>query len=397
MGKDLWNPLMTRICSVVRNARGVSLLLIIFLMLAVSISVIGFLTLGVKLQEVKKERLTPERLDSVRKALQRYYLSHHDLPAPNTTDPANTVPVAALNLPQEFRFDSAGQFIHYDCVRPDTGNVDILGITVREKSVAAVLVAAGPDRMIAETNRGTPYDDPTAPSNDDIVVAVPVNAEAVKIATRALALLQAAAKAYDGQFDVLGYRAQFDNINNDQDARYPAYTYRYNNGTPDDPTDDYDIQCRRALVNIDEGNLEDINPSVYLYRGYVPAEGGDGVGCVRHGRLVNDPDRGTASLDGCTTAARDIVALFGLSERYIIDPWGNPYVWGRVRWVDTLNVLNNQYGGLEATLDVAQDRTRDRRYWSFYSMGPNKTPDDEDDITPATDRIDGYYATEPLP
>lgn len=425
-----------------RSCRGISLLLIIFLMTMAAASAVAVLTFGVKLRAITKERMVPERLDTVRRALQRYYLSHHDLPSPTYANAElnNTVPVKALNLPQEYRLDSSGEFIRYDRFPFDSGVVDIQGLMVQGEQVAAVLVAPGANRQIEPSN-SEPNDTEYDQTGDDIVVAVSLQAEAIKIATRAVAVLQAAAKGYDAQYNIPNngqteYDAQFDNANNDGDYRLTTTRGATVSitidpgpdgilGTSDDfdvvdisagadgifctgddvpppslnvndPLDPFDdtYDCRvliRLNGKIDEGNEV---PVAHSYDGYVPADGGVGTGCVRVGRLVNDPERGTASLDGCDTAAADIVAVFGLSERYITDPWGNAYVWGSVEWVDSFGGPLSAYGGLAAT--SASDNGRDRRYWAFFSMGPDETADTEDDITPVN-FIVGYYATEPPP
>ncbi len=379
-----------------KDSRGVSLLLIIFLVTVVAAAAVGVLTMGVKLRDVKKEDMVMDRLDVIHRALQRYYLSHHDLPPSFNTTPPYTVPAKALSLPQEYRFDKAGQFIRYDRFPFSSDTLDITGLTVNGKQVAAVLVAPGYDRKISDDNsdaNGTDYID----AEDDIVVSVPLNAEAMKIATRAVAVLQAAAKAYDGQFDVGNYDAQFDNKNNDGDINYtpidPGVDGVY--GTPDDVPPPIWVDPDGIPANGDEyynyHRTVNLTPdSVIDEDDYAAAIGGSGTGCVRYDKLDNDPERGTASLDGCATAAHDIVAVFGLSERYITDPWGNAYQWGSA----------GDYGGIAQT--AVNDDDRDRHYWSFYSMGPDGTSgtvsgDTLDDITPTTDFIVGYHGTDPTP
>ncbi|MBW2369699.1 MAG: hypothetical protein JRH15_17650 [Deltaproteobacteria bacterium] len=405
MGSNPGKHPFHRLGAVVGNPRGISLILIVLLMTAAATAAVGVLTLGLKLRAVEKERLVPERLDTIRKAMQRYYLSQHDLPEPLNTTPPNTVPVAALNLPQHYWFDMAGQFIRYDR-NPGVGAVDILGATVRQIASAAVLIAPGPDGQIAASNLATPYADPADGPNDDVVVAVSLQAEAFKVATRTVAIIQAAAKAYDAQYDPTRFNASFDNINNDGDFAVAVIDPGPDGifGTPDDIPDPRrpgpdgilgtadDVFVYRTRVNtvVDEGNADPVPPA---FPGYVPAQGGSGEGCVRFGQLTNDPERGTASLDGCPTAANDIVAVFGLSRRYAVDPWGNPYMWGSVRWFDITGTPQAAYGGLEATDTAGEDRDRDRRYWTFFSMGPDEIADTEDDIT-STDRIIGYHATD---
>lgn len=422
-------------------------MLIVFLMTAVAVTAVGVLTLGVKLRSVAKEKMVPERLDTIRRALQQYYLSHHDLPDPATTTPPNTIPVTALNLPQEYRFDSSGQFIHYDCIidPPPVEIANIRGLTVFGSSLpeyAAVLVAPGPDKQIHPDNLSDPYADPAVPT-DDVVVAVSLQAEAIKIASKAVTILQAAARAYDGQYnnpnDNPGdsnpeYDQPFDNANNDGSYGYsrirgigtgPDGIF----GTADDvlPMDtgpdgilgsSDDVPIIDPGLNGTLGDADDepspLRPGtdgIYFTAddflqlnlvvpitvnneidesGYVAAAGGGALssGCVRVGQLTNDPDRGNASLDGCATAVEDIVDVFGLSERYITDPWGNAYQWGTAA---------DYPPSFSHNIPEAEDDDRDRQYWTFFSMGPDESPNTDDDITSTRDRIPGYWGNEEPP
>ncbi len=331
------------------NSKGISLLFIIFLMLILSMAVISFLTFGLKLRDMEKDRITSERMETVREALQRYYLANHNLPAPVNIDESKTIPTLSLNLPQKYRYDSSGEFIHYDWVplENDLDKIDIRGLLVRETSVAAVLVAPGPDKQISDSNLETPYADPNDPANDDIVVAISLNAEAIKIATRAVGILQAAAKAYDYQI----YRSA-----NDGKTVYNLLGPIPDFYDPDNPP--AQIAVRYISETRSDRTKDELEAAI----------GGNGVGCVRFGRLENDPDRGIHSLDLCPVgqAAQDIVDVYGLNARYKTDPWGEFYQWGnRGDYVET-----------------------DRRYWNFFSMGPDKTPGTNDDITPTTDIIE---------
>lgn len=320
------------------DSKGISLIFIIFLMLVVSMSVVGFLTFGAKIRSIEKDRITLERLDTIRQALQRYYLANQDFPDPSATSPTNTIPVKELKLPQQYRFDSSGEFIRYDSERIDlddgTSRVDILGLRVKGRDAAAVLVAPGPDKQISASNREAPYADPEDPDNDDIVVAISLNAEAIKIASRAVDLLQAAANAYN---------AQFVEITNNFDFDYDSLTWSVNIET---------CECVLTPLNL-------------IFTPSLPeaAIGGTEQGCIHYGRLENNPSRGTYTLDACgDNAAFDIAMVFGLGERYVRDPWGNPYQWGDVDAVP-------------------------RHQWRFFSMGPDGEAFTADDITPTTDLI----------
>lgn len=337
-----------RIPRALAGSKGISLMFIVFLMLMLSVSFIGLLTFGAKLRAIEKDSITLERLDSVKEALQRYFLSYHNLPEPFIINQSKTIPAEALNLPQEYRFDSSGEFIHYDWqpLDNDTEKVDINGLEVRETEVAAVLVASGPDKMISDSNLENPYADPDEAANDDIVVAISLNAEAIKIATRTVGILQAAAKAYDYQI----YRSANDGKTVYRLLRIPDFY------DPDNPPVQINV---RYISETRSARAKD---------GLVAVTGGNGAGCVRYGRLENDPDRGIHSLDLCPVgqASQDIVDVYGLNGRHKTDPWGTFYQWG-----SSLNYMES-----------------DRRYWNFFSMGPDKTANTNDDITPTTDIIE---------
>lgn len=329
------------------NSRGLSLIVLVMVLTVAAAAAVSIIVLKVRLQDVQRESLTKIRLDTVHSALQRYYLTHHDLPEAAGTTPANTVPVEALNLEQRYRLDAQGQFFHYNRL-PETGNTDILGIIVNNTPVAAVLAAAGPDGVIADANQGNPYDDPNVTS-DDIVVGVPLRAEATKIAQWTVEVLQREAIAYSGLFE---------GINNNGiglgaiggpsggDTYYPApFMAPGPDGIPGTP-DDIPVTpapIARPGQEIDED-------------GCVAATGGVTFGCLHFGILSNDPDCGTASLENCPTLAGDIVAAFGLNQKYITDPWGNAYQWESIDLV-------------------------------FYSMGQDRAVGGGDDI----------LATEPFP
>ncbi len=95
-----------------------------------------------------------------------------------------------------------------------------------------------------------------------------------------------AARAYDEQFY---------NINNNGNTCYLPCNID-DKGTPDPSDDEKETPPPEPIIDED---------------GYMPAEGKNGTNCVRYGQLTNDPDRGTASLDGCTTAVTDIIDVFG--------------------------------------------------------------------------------------
>lgn len=526
-----------------KNNRGLTLIFIVLLFTAAATASVLFIAMGVKIKGIEKEGETQQRLNGIQIALQNYYLIHYDLPDPSLTNPVNSVPTDLLNLPQKYRFDSNGQMIWYDSTLVNghmvtVRNTQVHGTTPQDL-VAAVLVAPGPDKSINPNNLSSPYDDPVTPANDDLILAVSLEAEALKIAHHTVAVLQQAAKAYDSQFcdpsapDPQDANSLCTAINNDADTLFMPpvdtlsvagwtpgtewYDYTepvqelyqfvcagansgvwtpnaacYTNvgsttvGIPPNTTTTPNGECSRtSVINNDiwfpnyaggpysrlcgSGNVytdgtvpsndEDvvprpINPVVYhplptapplagdvpaipydddgdavddpeemrllerpvplvdegevvggVYDSYIEAKPNlyypnPGQGCIWTGILSNDPDRGTASLDYCSsgTPAFDLASAYGLnltklgydatSDR-LLDPWGNQYLWGSAL----------AYGGLVGS-NAANDPTRDRHYWTFYSTGPDGLVDIltiVDDILPPADRILGYFATPQLP
>ena len=440
-----------------KNDRGLALVFMILLFVTAATASVMFISLGIKIKGIQREGTTQQRLVEIRTALQNYYLIHYTLPEPSLTNPPNSVPTDLLNLPQKYRFDSNGQMIHYDRL-PSSGhmitvrNVNVHG-TNAVNLVAAVLVAPGPDKNIDPNNQAAPYDDPANPENDDIVLAVSLEVEALKIASHTVALLQQTAKAYD---------ANFYGINNDIDTLYyppetnwvdltppshsrvwqqtgvdpvsgnPVYGWVedgtwHNNYAGDneityhtnDITSSTGGSTTSTLIDLDDEYVEPFlqdNPyfpqqpeAIIDEDGYVASQGGAGSGCVRipdvtggpTGTLLsNDPDRGVASLDMCSsgTPAYDLAVVYGLNLiklgyynngfiSQLLDPWGNQYLWGDAA----------TYGTLVASNTWANDQVRDHHYWSFFSQGPDLSSNTVDDILPSADRIPGYFLTPPIP
>ncbi len=242
-----------------KNNRGLALIFMVLLFTAAATASVMFISLGVKVKGIQKEGTTQQRLTEIRTALQNYYLIQYDLPDPSLTTPANTVPTVLLNLPQKYRFDSNGQRIWYDRLPANGHMINVRNVSVHgtnpENEVAAVLVAPGPDKSIAPDNLASPYDDPANPANDDIVLAVSLEAEALKIANHTVAVLQQAARAYDSIFY---------GKNNDIDTLYyppegtqwvdntpPIQAYEYNPNLAGNYI--WDIDRYRPIQEIDPG------------------------------------------------------------------------------------------------------------------------------------------------
>ncbi len=376
------------------NSRGLALIFAVLVFAAVATAMIGLLVFRVHLREIGREEITRQRLEHIRKALENYYLVHQTLPDPATTTPPNSVPVQALLLPQQYRFDHNGQRLWYDAypLRPDGSEEPV--ILVDNVQVAAVLVAPGPDRIL----EGPTTDEFQRPrysssAGDDILLPVSLTSQAIRIATHAVAVLQAAAKAYDANFYLK---------NNDIDTIYRPPETRWVDPTPPERIEDpvgsgnwyweehYGDESVEAVTPVPEPEaiIDEDGYSPALARNGTASCTVDGIQvCVCLGVLGNDPSRGTASLDDCSTGqpARDLALAMNLGEKYGLDPWGNPYQWGRAE----------DYGGLAASDTEAEDRDRDPHYWSFFSLGPDGLANTSDDIMTTNDRITGYFASKP--
>ncbi len=437
-----------------KNNHGMALIFMVLLFSAAAATSVIFISLAVKVKNIQKESVTETRLAEIRTALRNYYRIHYDLPDSSLTSPINTLPTVLLNLPPKYRFDSNGQIIYYNRL-PATGhmttvrNIQVHGATAQDL-VAAVLVAAGPDKSISPSNQSPPYGDPAAPLNDDLVLAISLEAEALNIASHTVAALQQTATAYDSIFyginndiDTLYYPPETRWVDTTKPTRVrvwrqtgtdisgnPVYGWRntnpaaYHNNYSGDNKTNYitndttsptgGTTTLTAIASGDEyvepepldGTFIPPQPeSIIDEDGYTPAQGGSGTGCIRisdvtSGQLLtNDPDRGVASLDTCSsgTPAYDLAMVYGLNlvklgldadSNTLLDPWGNQYRWG---------APNNFGGFITPTGNLYQDRTadrnRDRHYWTFYSIGPDGLNDTSDDILPPADRIRGYYLT----
>ncbi|MCD6430602.1 MAG: LamG domain-containing protein [Deltaproteobacteria bacterium] len=159
--------------------RGFSLLLVLIMMTAVTIGLVMLTRSAFKGEDSSKNEVTVARMNVVAKALRQYYLGHRDLPAP---DANSRVPVVRLSLQSKYGLDGWGKFIHYNY---DSAS-DLRGISVDGKAVAAVLVSSGSNQEIEAATRpgnGTIY---LEVGNDDILMPVTLQSEAVALATTIL-------------------------------------------------------------------------------------------------------------------------------------------------------------------------------------------------------------------
>ncbi len=267
---------------------------------------------------------TERRLEETAVKARAVYRNSEALPAATTLveEPSGTsrgLPVGATELNMEQKY-------RYDAwgkpVRYYLG-ANILGLTVDGKQVFAAVVSDGPDQTPNTTISGTTLNT----AGDDIVMPVNVSQEAAEIALEELKALQAKVQALDAVYEGID-----------------------NGGT---------------VGTVDESGCVAATPNSLA------------TGCPPTNGLTNDPNCGTATLDaieanaslyGCsseTTALGVMVnKIYAMSANYLTDPWGHAYAWGCA-------------AGCTPSYTSANPR-----YHKFFSLGPNNTAGDADDIIP---------------
>lgn len=197
----------------VRNQRGITLIAVVMVVLAIGLIAYFAGAIAVKLQEIAKERNTVNRMSVVRTALEQYYRAHENLPDPTTTTanytPAYSVAVGDLSLEQKFRVDAWGQLYHYNigatrpeesCNSPAGSIYDLLGLVVDGVPVAAVLVSAGPNQIFDSFDPTSPpatYPATGYQKVDDVYVSINLSQQAQEIALGELNTLAKKAYAWD--------------------------------------------------------------------------------------------------------------------------------------------------------------------------------------------------------
>ena len=169
--------------------RGFALLIVFMIMSAVTIGLVMLTSNAFKGERTSKNVVTIDRMNTVAEALKKYYLGHHELPDPQDTNPKETVPVAELSLSTKYRFDGWGKFLSYnydynsDFKLRDLGEKD-------DNFFAAIIISCGPDQTIQTTTSEDSdgrliYEK----KDDDILVSVNLQSEAIGIATNTLHVL----------------------------------------------------------------------------------------------------------------------------------------------------------------------------------------------------------------
>jgi type II secretory pathway pseudopilin PulG len=203
-----------------RNQRGITLIAVVMVVLAIGLIAYFAGAIAVKLQAIAQERNTVNRMSMIRTALEQYYRAHQNLPDPNpsplppTYAPVYSVTVGDLQLEQKFRVDAWGRLYHYNRISmstplpgscPQPGNIlDLLGLTVEGNKVAAIIVSAGPNQTFDSFD---PAFDPASPpttypasgfsKNDDVYVTVNLSQQSQDIAREELNTLAKKAYAWD--------------------------------------------------------------------------------------------------------------------------------------------------------------------------------------------------------
>lgn len=327
--------------------RGFSLLELLLAIVIMGVIAAFAIVLSGSVRNAAKVRETDGRMSEIAAKAKATYRNTQSLPVATggvVFEPAlqdRTVPVGstALSMEAKYRFDSWGTpFRYYRAA--DLGApviLNILGLGVYGKQVAAILVSSGPNGRAEAVINGAGTALVTTAPGDDIVLAIDVSQEAVEIALEELKVLQSKVTALD---------AQYQGIDNDGDSGSGG--------------------------GIDESGCINADP-VSGAGQCLPTSLADGPN--------GDPNCGTATLDyietnryGCpadippagtpsTATALEVVRnIFSLSDAYRYDPWGNSYQWGCGTGCGTTYLQT------------------DAHYHKFFSTGPGGTA--TDDIIP---------------
>lgn len=367
-----------------RSQKGISLIEILL-----SLAILGFIGYYFSgminlVDQGNKTDQSLTRMNEIAEQLKDFYRGQQNLPAPNdneriddiiiTTNELENlgeVPVQQLNLSQKYRLDTWGQYILYFYLEKQRDSeelmVDIVGCKADGRITGGVLISLGPDQQLnSEYNLQNNPAIFTA-QGDDLIIPITLEKEAWEISMGCLEVLNKRVDAYDRHFAGVDNRdlssISLDSLNSSyihQPPGDPPYPYPpYPNPTVSDPgAPGYHPD---SLNFLSSGNYYLLDAD-----GCVPAIVDSGTICIPDPPvdfLINDPNCGRASIDACSNPAdalTRILTIYGLGNKYSIDPWGNSYQWGNS------SIFENE----------------DRRYHLFYSMGPDGEPNTDDDITP---------------
>lgn len=169
------------------SQRGAATLMIVLIAVIVATMAVAALAIAPQLKRITEERQTVKRANTIVEAVRAYYMARHELPAPGS------VPVTALGLSQEYKFDTWGQEWCYYRAAGIAGLEIVTDGAINGHSVAGVLLSKGPNQTFASrlndaasAMTGCPPDDGSTTKltvlGDDIVFPLNVQSEAIQIA-----------------------------------------------------------------------------------------------------------------------------------------------------------------------------------------------------------------------
>lgn len=342
--------------------RGFSLLELLLAMVIIGVVAAATVTLVNSVRHSAKAGETKQRMEIVAAKMQEYYRHQGNLPTPDGATLAadatltGRVPVTALNLETRHAYDAWGQPFDYIIrTRATSTDTDIAAITVDHiDNMAGVLISGGGN----QTQESATWDSSNlvaASTGDDLVLAINVNREAMEVALNEVRELQRRVQ-------------QFDNLFTGSGACVPAET-------PADSGCNPGTNPELGGVNCGTASLDQIES--------VGAGSADNYGC----------ENTTFGREGDFTAAfgtndenavlKFIVGYYALGNNFLLDPWGNPYIWGCAKSDAAGTPLCGDEGF----------HTFDPRYRKFFSMGP----DGIDSVTEVSsgNTVDGPRGTSP--
>jgi len=193
--------------SCICNQKGITLVAVILIILAVAMIAFGAISLTVNLEKIANKRSESKRIYKVRDALISYYQNYQDLPIDDsaTSNPVRftRIPVDKLGLDQKYRLDYWGQHIDLYTVQQDDPLVsgvirtDINAFVINDNIHQAALLISGGPNMVIDTPIPSSTSSPDIDgASDDILVSVNLNEVAQKIVVDELEIIRQKLWAY---------------------------------------------------------------------------------------------------------------------------------------------------------------------------------------------------------
>jgi prepilin-type N-terminal cleavage/methylation domain-containing protein len=316
-----------------KNQKGFSLIELLLALAILGVVAYFIVTLTNSVRHGGKVGDTKQRMEIISAKMKEYYRHQGELPEPPTG--TNEVPVDDLNLEAKFRFDGWGQLINY------FKGVSIDDVTVDGvDDMAGYLISSGGD----QTGIPTSLTNSISTSDDNIVIAINVNREAMEVALDEVRELQRRVN-------------QFDNLFTGSAACDAANGTTSSDCEPGGGSPVWELNSH----NCGTGSLDQIQDEG-------PATTADNYGCDN--TWYTNIGRNTSFSSTNEAALQFIIGYYALGDNYLNDPWDNPYQWG------CGDYCTNTY------------HTFDPRYRKFFSMGPDgvnytkRTSDDSEDRGP---------------